>query len=52
MKFQKHYTREQVRALLPQVRVWLDDLLDRRDKMDQQEQLIGSMRPEGSDLGG
>ena len=52
MRFQKHYTREQVRALLPQVRAWLDDLVDRRDKMDKQEDLVRSMRPEGADIGG
>jgi hypothetical protein len=52
LRFQKHYTREQVRALLPQVRAWLDDLVGRRDKMDTQEELINSMRPAGTDLGG
>lgn len=52
MRFQKHYTREQVRALLPQVRAWLDDLVERRDKMDKQEDLVRSMRPEGADIGG
>ena len=52
MRFQKHYTREQVRALLPQVRAWLDDLVDRRDKMDKQEDLVRSMRPDGADFGG
>jgi len=52
VRFQKHYTREQVRALLPQVRAWLDDLVDRRDKMDKQEDLVRSMRPEGADIGG
>lgn len=52
MRFQKHYTREQVRALLPQVRAWLDDLVDRRDKMDKQEELVRSIRPEGADIGG
>jgi len=52
VRFQKHYTREQVRALLPQVRAWLDDLVDRRDKMDKQEELVRSIRPEGADIGG
>lgn len=52
MRFQKHYTREQVRALLPQVRAWLDDLVERRDKMDKQEELLNSLRPAGTDLGG
>jgi hypothetical protein len=52
VRFQKHYTREQVRALLPQVRAWLDDLVERRDKMDKQEELIDSMRTAGTDLGG
>jgi hypothetical protein len=52
VRFQKHYTREQVRALLPQVRAWLDDLVERRDKMDEQEELVRSMRPEGADIGG
>jgi len=52
VRFQKHYTREQVRALLPQVRAWLDDLVERRDKMDKQEDLVRSMRPEGADIGG
>jgi hypothetical protein len=38
--------------MLPQVRAWLDDLVDRRDKMDKQEDLVRSMRPDGADFGG
>ena len=52
MKFRKHYTREEARALLPQVRQWLERLTELRvqqAKLD--ERLTGLLAP-GCDLGG
>ena len=31
-RFQKHYTREEAKALLPEVQQWLAQLLDLRDR--------------------
>jgi hypothetical protein len=52
VKFRKHYTREEARALLPQVRQWLERLTELRvqqAKLD--ERLTGLLAP-GCDLGG
>ena len=51
-RFEKHYTREEARALLPQVREWLQQLNELRqyqEKMD--KRLTGLMSP-GHDIGG
>ncbi len=50
--FHKHYSREEARSLLPEVRRWLDRLLALRTELEgQDEQLTQLMRP-GCDLGG
>jgi hypothetical protein len=50
--FQKHYTREQARALLPQVRQWLKQLAKVRHDLEKQEQRITGLIAPGCDLGG
>jgi hypothetical protein len=50
--FRKHYTREEARELLPQVRQWLSELVQLREHLEQSEQRIATIRVEGADLGG
>ena len=50
--FEKHYTLEEARALLPQVRKWLARLDQLRDDLEKQEQRLEGLRAPGCDLGG
>jgi hypothetical protein len=51
-QFSKHYTIEEARKLLPQVRKWLEDLQAAREALEQKERrLKGSFQP-GTDTGG
>jgi hypothetical protein len=54
MKFQfsKHYTREQARALLPQIRQWLDDLARLRNRLQEMELSLTALMESGVDVGG
>lgn len=52
MKFTRHYSREEARALLPQVRQWLRQLADRRRVFDAAEERLEALRTPGADLGG
>jgi hypothetical protein len=52
MQFEKHYTREQARALLPQVRQWLKKLVQLRAELDKSEECLGALAAPGRDLGG
>jgi hypothetical protein len=51
-RFEKHYTVEQARALLPSVRLWLDRLLKLREQMVRSEKRIEGLLAPGADLGG
>jgi hypothetical protein len=51
-RFDKHYTRDEARALLPQIRSWLKRLNDLQPQFDQCEQRLDSLRAGGADLGG
>ena len=51
-QFQKHYTREEVRALLPQAREWLARAAELRTELDKLERRLGGMMAAGCDLGG
>ena len=51
-QFRKHYTRDEARALLPSIREWLKRLQQFRQQIDQQDQRIGQLLKEGSELGG
>jgi hypothetical protein len=51
-QFQKHYTREEARALLPQVREWLARLGKLRSKLDGFEEKMTGLLAPGCDLGG
>jgi len=51
-QFNKHYTLEEARALLPQIRRWLSTLGDHRENLQKQEERIGALMTPGTDLGG
>jgi hypothetical protein len=51
-QFQKHYTREEARALLPQVRKWLGKLNELRPQLETFEQRLRGMMTSGNDIGG
>jgi hypothetical protein len=51
-RFNKHFTREEARALLPQVRVWLKRLIQSRNQLQKQEKRLGELMVTGCDLGG
>jgi hypothetical protein len=51
-RFQKHYTRDEARALLPQIRAWLADLNRLRPQLEKYEQRIEAMQSAGQDVGG
>jgi hypothetical protein len=40
--FKKHYTLEQARALLPQIRKWLKEIAQVRAEIEKQEERIGA----------
>ena len=51
-QFRKHYTRDQARALLPQIREWLKELQQLRQQLSEQDQRISKLLKDGNDLGG
>lgn len=50
--FKKHYTREEARELLPQVKQWLDELLELRNRLAAYDQQMAKALGMGDDLGG
>lgn len=51
-QFSKHYTRDEARALLPQIRIWLGHLNRAHKRVKQSEQQIGQIIAGASDAGG
>jgi hypothetical protein len=51
-QFEKHYTREEARALLPQVRRWLEELDRLRVQLVKYEQHLSALMEGGRDTGG
>ena len=51
-QFQKHYTREEVRALLPRVRLWLKRMSQLRADLEKFEGRLSGLMSPGCDLGG
>jgi hypothetical protein len=51
-QFQKHYTREEVRALLPRVRLWLNRMSQLRADLEKFEGRLSGLMSPGCDLGG
>lgn len=51
-QFQKHYTREEAQALVPQLRQWLKRLNELRAEMERSDKRLASLMHPGNDLGG
>jgi hypothetical protein len=51
-RFDKHYTREEARELLPQVRKWLVELNHHREEMQRYEKRLTGLTEQGNDIGG
>lgn len=51
-RFRKHYSIEEARALLPQIREWLSDIHQLRARLKQLDDRIGQMVADGADAGG
>lgn len=51
-RFEKHYTREEAEALLPQVRTWLARLNEMRSALERADKRITSLMHPGNDIGG
>ena len=52
MQFKKHYTLEEARALLPQVREWLANLNHARQRAARHDERAAPQLADGADLGG
>jgi len=51
-RFQKHYTRDEARALLAQVREWLKQVFQLRSELEKLEERLSGLMTPGRDLGG
>jgi hypothetical protein len=51
-RFRKHYTREEARDLLPQIREWLKHLTQIRKWLEDCDAKVQQLLKEGSDVGG
>jgi hypothetical protein len=51
-QFRKHYTIEEARALLPELRLWLGELSRSREQVSQLDQRLGQVIAGGYDAGG
>ena len=51
-RFDKHYTREEAQALLPQLRQWLKRLNELRQELERSDKRLSSLMHPGNDLGG
>lgn len=52
LRFEKHYTREEARALLPQIRQWLAGLNQLRKDVEKFERRLSQMSAQSDDIGG
>jgi hypothetical protein len=51
-RFDKHYTRDEARALLPQIREWLERLNRLRQDLDRFDKRLSGLTAQGNDVGG
>lgn len=51
-RYRKHYTREQARALLPEIRLWLKRLASLRETLEKYEHRVASLMSGGDAVGG
>jgi len=52
LRFEKHYTREEARALLPEIRRWLARLNQLRKDVEKFERRLSQMAVQHTDIGG
>ena len=50
--FDKHYTRDEARALLPQIRKWLEQLNRLRRELERFDKRLSGLSEQGNDIGG
>ena len=51
-RFQIHYTREEARALLPQLRAWLERLAQLQVEQERHDKRLATLMNPGQDVGG
>jgi len=51
-RFHKHYTLEQARVLLPQIRKWLKQMVDLRSVLEAHDRKVEALMEPGCDVGG
>jgi hypothetical protein len=51
-RFDKHYTRDEARALLPQIRRWLERLNHLRRELERFDKRLSGLTEQGNDVGG
>jgi len=51
-RFPKHYTRDEARSLLPQLREWLAELNRLREEVEKHDKRLSGMNVAGLDVGG
>ncbi len=51
-RFDKHYTRDEARALLPQIRQWLEQLNRLRKDLERFDKRLNGLVEQGNDIGG
>ena len=51
-QFKRHYTRDEARALLPQIRQWLKQLSALRQKLSDGDQRLARLMAGGNEVGG
>ncbi len=51
-QFEKHYTREEANALLPQIRKWLVELNRLREEVQRYDKRLSGLTGQGNDIGG
>lgn len=51
-QFEKHYTRDEARALLPDVRRWLDRIRHLRTDLEKHDRRLSGLTGTGADVGG
>src|SRR5205814_9728014 len=51
-RYQKHDTRDEARALLPQIRLWLKRIVQLRAQREKYERRLSALSEPGRDLGG
>ena len=51
-RFARHYTRDEARALLPQIRLWLERLNGLRRDLERFDKRLSGLVEQGNDIGG